>query len=135
MSKDKVRVGFVGCGHHATHKIYPALRYAPIELVAVCDLDPQKAERNRRNFGAERAYTDYQDMMDKEKLDAVMAVVNAEVHCKVALDALQRGLHVWTDKPPAASVADLQGLAEARRKAGKRHEVGFQNPTSAGDST
>ena len=47
-----LRVGFVGCGNHATHSIYPCLRWAPVDLAAVADLDAAKAQRNARDYRA-----------------------------------------------------------------------------------
>ena len=60
MSEDrKAKLAFIGCGGFATSSIFPNIHLVPqIDLVAVCDLDRTKAERNARNFGARRVYTD-----------------------------------------------------------------------------
>ena len=42
---EPVRLGFIGAGAMATFAVYPALHFAPIRLVAVCDLDEMKARR------------------------------------------------------------------------------------------
>jgi len=47
---------FVGCGGHAFRNVYPALRYAPVDLVAVCDYDLERAKVYAREFGAAHAY-------------------------------------------------------------------------------
>ena len=54
---ERLRIGFIGCGRHATKALYPSLRYAGIDLAAVCDIDENAARRNARWFGAERTYT------------------------------------------------------------------------------
>ena len=51
---NSIRIGFIGCGRHATKMLYPSLHLARIELVAVCDVDEIKAQRNARWFGDER---------------------------------------------------------------------------------
>ena len=66
------RVAFVGAGHHATRALYPHLHEVPdLDLVAVCDLDREKAERNARWFGGRKIYTDVGEMLSSEQLDGV----------------------------------------------------------------
>src|SRR5436309_14883732 len=72
----RVRAGIVGCGEHAMRNILPALQYAPVDLVAACDLDRERAEVVGRQFGAQRAYTDFVEMIQREELDAVYMVVS-----------------------------------------------------------
>ena len=67
MAERKARIGFVGCGGHATSVLYPTLHRIPqVELVAVCDLKEELAKRNARFFGALRWYTDVREMLEKE---------------------------------------------------------------------
>ena len=55
----QAKLAFIGCGGFATGSIFPQIHLVPqIDLVAVCDLVKEKAERNARNFGARRVYTD-----------------------------------------------------------------------------
>jgi len=120
----RVRVGFVGAGGHAFRNVYPAFRYAPVELVAVADLQLARAQAYARQFGAERAYADHRAMFAAERLDAVFIVTGYTPDGRVqatdiALDALAAGLHVWMEKPTAASVAEVEQLIAARDKAGR----------------
>ncbi|NSW78645.1 MAG: Gfo/Idh/MocA family oxidoreductase [Chthonomonadetes bacterium] len=69
----KARIAFVGCGGHATHSLFPAVHQIPeMELVAVCDLREELAQRNARWFGALRWYTDVATMLNQEDLDGVV---------------------------------------------------------------
>ena len=120
-----LRVGFVGCGNHAVHSLYPCLGWAPVDLAAVADLDNGKAQRVARQFGARRSYTDYRRMLDEMDLDAVLACGPPELHRDVALDALDRGLPVWTEKPPAPTLEETQAIAERAQEKGKLVQVGF----------
>lgn len=70
MTVSVARLGFIGCGSFATSRIFPQIPLIPeIDLVGVCDIVREKAERNARNFGARRVYTDLHQMLDHEKLD------------------------------------------------------------------
>src|SRR6266540_2294959 len=105
-----VRIGFVGCGSHATQNIYPALRLGvygspslkePLgELIACCDLKEDLAKRNAKVFGFERWYTDHREMIEKEDLDCIIAVLHPSVQPRVAIDSLDAGLPVFIEKPP-----------------------------------
>jgi len=75
----EIRVGFIGCGSHAFRNIYPTFQFAPADLVATCDLDLAKAEAFAAQFGAERAYDNRREMLDREELDAVFIVVHNNV--------------------------------------------------------
>jgi predicted dehydrogenase len=55
---EPVRLGFIGAGDMARFAVYPALHFAPIQLVAVCDLDAEKARQAAAKFGAGHSYTD-----------------------------------------------------------------------------
>src|ERR671933_816622 len=74
----RIRAGIVGCGEHAMRNILPALQYAPVDLVAACDLDRERAEVVGRQFGAQRTYTDFVEMIQREELDAVYMVVSTD---------------------------------------------------------
>ncbi len=115
----KIRVGFIGCGSHAFRNVFPTFQFAPVELVATCDLDANKAAAFARQFGALRSYTDYQEMLAKESdLDAVFIVTNYDEkgrprYPSIAADCLKAGKHVWTEKPPAASTTEIEMLQKA----------------------
>ncbi|MGQ9730920.1 MAG: Gfo/Idh/MocA family protein [Candidatus Zipacnadales bacterium] len=120
-----LHIGFVGCGSHATHSLYPCLRWAPVDLAAVTDLDEVKAGRTARQFGARRAYTDYRRMMDEMNLEAVFVCGPPELHRDVALEAIDRGLHVWMEKPPTPTLEDTQAIAELAARKTRFVQVGF----------
>jgi myo-inositol 2-dehydrogenase/D-chiro-inositol 1-dehydrogenase len=109
---ERVRVGFIGCGRHATKMLYPGLRMAGLELVAVCDLDEARAQRSARWFGAERAYTNHRAMLDDERLDAVMICTGPTTHARLISDAADRGLPVFVEKPPALTLAEAEAVRQ-----------------------
>lgn len=126
--KTKIRVGFIGCGGHAYRNVYPTFDYAPIDLIAVCDLMPDRAEAYRKRFGAERAYTDYKEMLKKEKLDAVFVVLNFDknghpLYPKIVPDILEAGLPVWMEKPLAYTAEEGERLLELEAKTGQIVQV------------
>jgi len=124
--RSPLRVGFVGCGQHATTNLYPALRHAPVELVAVCARHRDHAEQAARQFGAQRAHDDWRAMLDAGDLDAVFVCADPALHAQVAAEALRRDLAVWVEKPPALAAAEAETLAQLAREVGRPLGVGFQ---------
>ena len=121
---DPARVGVIGCGRFATKAIYPSLRFAPLDLIAVCSRQAEKAERTARIFGARRWYTDYRTMLAREELDGVFCITGDNQHL-IALDALARGLNVFIEKPPAPDLAGTEALLQAAERSGRWVQVGF----------
>jgi len=127
----EIRAGFIGCGSHAFRNIYPTFQFAPVHLVATCDLDRGRAEAFAAQFGAERAYADHREMLDREDLDAVFIVVGYDdrgrpLYPSLAIDCLEAGCHVWIEKPPAASCAEIEAMQQAADAAGRHVMVGFK---------
>jgi myo-inositol 2-dehydrogenase/D-chiro-inositol 1-dehydrogenase len=122
----KVRLGFVGAGHHASESLYPCLRYIPdCELIAVCDVDRERGERNAKTFAAERVYTQFEDMVANELLDGVLIVGSPEMHYTYAVQSLDRGIHVFTEKPPARTLELTLEIHKMATKAGRNYMPGF----------
>jgi predicted dehydrogenase len=122
--EQKLRVAFIGAGGHSFRNVYPTFQYAPIDLVAICDRDADRATAYAHQFGGKASYTDHQEMLMTEKPDAVFIVTSYDDEgrpqaTQLALDALEAGCHVWMEKPTAASVAEVQQLMNASRRVGR----------------
>lgn len=127
----RLRVGFVGCGGHSWRNVYPVLQYAPVELVAVADPVEGRAAAYARQFGAPAHYRDHQEMLARERLDAVFVVTDydARGHPRypgIAVDAMRAGAHAWIEKPPAATADEVRQMLDAERETGKFVQVGYK---------
>ena len=77
-SSSPLKVGVIGAGGIARSVHLPSLNDLPdAEVVALCDLIEERATKQAERFGIPRTYTLYREMLDKEKLDAVFALVGA----------------------------------------------------------
>ena len=95
-----------------------------IDLVAICDMQLELAERNARNFGARAAYSDVMQMLETEKPDACMVVGPPQIHEEIGLRVLEAGCHLFIEKPAAPTVEGAKRLVDAARKADKTGQVG-----------
>ncbi|HUT34166.1 MAG TPA: Gfo/Idh/MocA family oxidoreductase [Planctomycetota bacterium] len=131
VDEPEIRAGFIGCGSHSFRNIYPTFQFAPVKLVATCDLDVARAEAFAAKFGAQAAYADYHAMLEREELDAVFLVVGYDeqgrpLYPRIATDCLNAGRHVWMEKPPAATCAEIEAMQQAAERSGKTAMVGLK---------
>ena len=122
----KIRLAFIGCGamSSALQQCIPMI--PEFEFVATCDLIEEKAKTNARKFGALRWYADYDQMLKTEELDAVAVVGRPEdkMHRDIGIECLERGYHIYTEKPPATTVEGAKKLLDASMRSGKSGMVG-----------
>ncbi len=119
------RIAFIGAGNHATESLYPNIPMIPeFELVAVCDIDPPKAQRTARRYGAQ-AFTDVETMLDQVELDGCCVCGPAEMHHAVSLQVLRRGLRLFVEKPPAPNLRQAEELVESAAQHNTWGMVGF----------
>lgn len=120
------RIGFVGAGNHATQSLYPNIAHLPeFDLVAVCDLDAEKAAYAARKYGAPAWFTDVEAMLDQAQPQGVCVCGPAAMHAAVARQVLRRGIPVFIEKPPAETLAEAQALVELAQANGTWGMVAF----------
>jgi len=117
MTQMDPRICIVGAGSLSTKRIYPYIGAAGATLAGVCDLNRDAAERNARRFGG-HAYTEMDTMLEAEAPNGVIICIGPEAHAKLARIVLNRGIPVYTEKPPAASADDAFAVAKIAAKIG-----------------
>lgn len=123
---EPLRLGIIGAGRLSSRRIYPLLHRLPVELAAVCDLDRARAEEIGGRFGAPTIYTDHKAMLSEAGLDAVIVCVGPEAHAGLAIDVIEHGLPVYTEKPPAMNGAEARQVRDASRQHGVIAMTGFK---------
>ncbi|MSS71483.1 MAG: Gfo/Idh/MocA family oxidoreductase [Candidatus Latescibacteria bacterium] len=120
-----IRIAVVGLGHRAVgNAIRKTVEYDDYDLVAVCDLRPELVEKVTGDLAREhhlnvRGYTDYDQMLQEERLDAVAIHIDADKQVPLACQAMEAGLHVMTEVPAACSIADCWRLVTTVERTGK----------------
>lgn len=126
----KLKVGLIGLGNIMRNSHmhgYAALK-DKAEIVAVCDIIPEKIENFKASFGLQgvQGFTDYKELLDVEGLDFVDICTPNYLHSIIAVDALNHGLHVFCEKPDAVSVEEAEKMREAAERNG-RHLMVMRN--------
>jgi predicted dehydrogenase len=94
-----------------------------VELVGVADANPAAANATAKHY-ATRAYTDFCQMLDEQKPDAVTIATPTVHHLATALEVIRRGIHLLVEKPIAFTVEEGQQIIQAAQEAGVKLMVG-----------
>ncbi len=120
-----IRFGVVGLGHRSVgNVIRKSLRYDDYDLVAVCDLRPELVERVKADLERDhelkvRGYTDFDEMLKQEELDAVAVQIDPDKQAPLACRAMEAGLHVMCEVPSAGTMEDCWRLVVTAERTGK----------------
>ncbi|HEY7035878.1 MAG TPA: Gfo/Idh/MocA family oxidoreductase [Thermomicrobiales bacterium] len=140
MTRDRLRLGLVGCGG-ISRSVYVNLLTGFVdraEVVAVCDVIPERARERSEQFrdayarlddgagiGAPRVYTDIEQMLGDGGLDAVVVTTQPVMHPVASIAAMNAGLHVFTEGPMAAHLRDADAMIDASRRNGVKLSVQY----------
>ncbi len=120
-----LRVGVVGAGNIFARGHLPALLATDsVKTVAVCDIDPLRAQEAASALDALPVEGEAADLFGRDDLDAVLVLTPTHTHADLAIAALEAGKHVLCEKPMARSAADAHRMAEAAARSGRRLMVG-----------
>ncbi|MBM3335940.1 Gfo/Idh/MocA family oxidoreductase, partial [Candidatus Sumerlaeota bacterium] len=99
-----------------------------IRIGAVCDLLSDRVARAQvtAKDHKPRGYTDFREMLEKEKLDGVIVATEVANHAKCVIPVLEAGLHCFSEKPMDSTVEKVDTIVNAARKAKCIYQVGFQ---------
>ena len=119
-ARKKIRVAFIGAGGRALMAHYPSLRDIPeAELVAVAELDEQRLHKTCDLYDIKGRYSDYRQMLEREKPDAVYAIMPPHHLFDICATVIEHGCHLIIEKPPAVTTEQIRQLAALAR----RHKV------------
>lgn len=129
---EKIKVGIVGVGNmgsaHAACIIDGNIK--GMELVALCDIDSQRIVGFAEKHPEIKCYSDYQDMINSKKIEAVIIATPHPFHADMAIAALKKGIHVMLEKPSDIFVSKVKTLNEIAEKSGKVFSIMFNQRTN-----
>jgi predicted dehydrogenase len=135
---NRVGVGFIGVGTMNYGHVKRCLGMAETQVVAVCDVDKDRREFNKRaadmhyskqagsTYKGCDTYNDYKELIARKDIDAVVIATPDHWHAIVALDAMKAGKDVYCEKPLTLTIHEAKTLIEAARKLGRVFQTGSQ---------
>lgn len=125
----KLKVGIIGTGWIAESHIQQYNVMPDVEVVAMADLIPGKAEAFKEKWGVKgdvHFYPDHKSMIDNEELDAVSVCTYNATHAECTMYALEHGINVLLEKPMCVTLDEAADIVRAEKKSGKILSIGFQ---------
>ena len=137
---DKLTLGFIGLGQQAMYLLSSFIKMDDVQVLAGCDVYDIKRDRfvkrvsehyadKLKNFKPE-VYEDYQELLARPDIDAVVIAVPDHWHAIIAIAACKAGKDVYLEKPMTLTIYEGQQLCKAVRKYGRILQVGSQQRSS-----
>lgn len=123
-ANDKLRIGCIGVGGRGVGNVDGV---AHENIVALCDIDQQMLDPMTARFKEAKTFFDYREMIATMNLDAVVIATPDHHHAPAAFRALQKGLHVYCEKPLTHTVREARILAALAKEKGLVTQLGTQN--------
>jgi predicted dehydrogenase len=118
---------FMGRAHSNAYQRMPMFFWPPVarpRLVAVCGRTEDAVAEAAVRYGYEGYYTDYQEMLEDERIQIFDNCASANAHAEPSIAAARAGKHVLCEKPLALSAADARAMWRAAQEAGVKHMTG-----------
>jgi predicted dehydrogenase len=127
------RVGLIGCGWYGKSDIFRLVQIAPVEIVALCDVDKKNMEEaaqwaveRQASKKKPRLFTDYREMLREGGLDMVEIATPDHWHALPMIAAAKAGVDIYVQKPISVDVVEGQAMLAAARKYKRVVQVGMQ---------
>jgi predicted dehydrogenase len=129
-ASEKLNIACVGVGGQGGSDLRSV---AHENIVALCDVDSDRAAAAFNAFPNVPKYADYRKMLDKQKdIEAVVVAIPDHMHAFVAMAAIESGKHVYVEKPMAHTIDEVRKLTEAARRARVATQMGNQGHSFGG---
>ena len=113
-----VQVAIVGCGRISDLHQMGYRNRTDARIVAVCDTNKSRARKKAKEWGVNRVYTDYQQLLEDKNIDLVELLTPHHLHCPMTVQAAQAGKHISVQKPMALSAHEADEMIAAAGVAG-----------------
>jgi predicted dehydrogenase len=113
-----IRVAIIGCGRISDLHQLGYRGRDDARIVAVCDTNKSRAMKKAKDWGVEKVFTSYEDVLADKEVDVVELLTPHHLHCPMTIQAAQAGKHISVQKPMALSAAEADEMITAVNNAG-----------------
>jgi predicted dehydrogenase len=111
-----INLGIIGTGGMANGHAQAYSKISGVKMTACCDIVEERAAQFAVKWKIPAYYTNYKEMLEKEKLDGVSVVTPDSMHAGISLDVIGEGIHILCEKPLATNLVDAKKMAAAAKK-------------------
>lgn len=133
-ANDKINLALIGSGIQGIYDTSAALKVNGVQLIAVCDLYTGRLDRAKELWGNEIMVTrDYREILNNEKVDAVIVATPDHWHKKITIDAMKAGKAVYCEKPMVQNFDEGEDIIKTQKQTGMICQIGSQGMSSLGN--
>lgn len=119
----KIKIGVIGNGIIGESHLAAYAEIPECEVVAICDINEERLNEIGDKYGIEKRFTNIGTLLALEEIEAVDVCLHNNLHAPVAIEAMEKGKHVYCEKPMSGSYADSLKMAEAAARTGKKLHI------------
>lgn len=120
----KLRFGVISASYMATDHVRGIKANSNAGIIAICDLDLEKAGNVASELGIPHVYSDYKEMLRREDIDVVIVCTPDQIHCEQTIAAMKAGKDVLCEKPMAMTVQECKDMIKSSRETDRKLMVG-----------
>lgn len=110
MIEDKTTFAIIGCGSIGKRHVAVLDKEEKAEIIAICDIDKEKAKNLSKLYDNIPYYTNYKKMLREINADIINVVTPHKSHCSISIDICNAGMNVLVEKPMALSIEDCKNM-------------------------
>jgi len=131
---DNIQIAVIGAGGMGSSDVKTSLKIPGVKLVAACDLYDGRLEAAKEKWGKDIYTTkDYKEILERKDIDAVIVGTPDHWHQKISCDAMNKGKHVYCEKPMVHAIEEGYDVIKAQKKNNVVFQVGSQGLSSLGN--
>jgi len=124
---NELRVGVVGIGWAGQQHLKAYASLTGVRIVSLAGMEQELRDSLQAEYAIPHAFDGWEEMLEHGGLDAISVAVPTFLHAPIAIAALERGIHVLSEKPIARNAVEGQAMVDAARKAGRVLDVAFNH--------
>jgi predicted dehydrogenase len=130
-ANDQVNIALIGAGIMGFNNLETSTKIPGVKLVGVCDLYTGRLDHAKEVYGKDIFTTkNYKEILDRKDVDAVIIATSDHWHDRISMDAMNKGKHVYCEKPMVHKLEEGADVIATQKKTGKVFQVGSQGVSS-----
>jgi len=131
-ASERIAMGAIGIGGRGRYVLGALMGNQDVQMVAVCDARRERRQKAKqmvdRKYGTQDCdtYVDFRELLARDDIDAVLVATGENWHALVSILAAKAGKDIYSEKPPAHTIAEGRALAETVKRYGTIYQCGTQ---------
>jgi UDP-N-acetyl-2-amino-2-deoxyglucuronate dehydrogenase len=116
LAKNYINIGLIGCGRISDKHVAAVSHIRNTRIIAVCDIDAEKAEKLAAKLSISKIYKNYKDIINDKDVDVINICTPSGLHSMMAIEAFRQGKDVIIEKPISLTVTEAKKVIKSAKK-------------------